>query len=78
MRKEKEIPLRDTSKIGNSSRIPNLASETGALSRGVFYFFPGPVFKKPQSPGKAKKDYLPTQKRHEINRFTVDAAVNLN
>ena len=47
-------------------------------SRGVFYFFPGPEFKKPQSPGKAKKDYLPTPKRHESNRFTVDAAVNLD
>jgi hypothetical protein len=23
----------------------------------VFFFFPGPEFKKPESPGRAKKDY---------------------
>ena len=46
--------------------------------RGVFYFFPGPEHKKPESPGKAKKDYLPTSKRHVVNRFPGGLAVILN
>tara|TARA_B110000196_G_scaffold221075_1_gene190122 strand:- start:172 stop:483 length:312 start_codon:yes stop_codon:yes gene_type:complete len=49
-----------------------LAGKIGpAPNFGVFYFFPGqaPEFKKPESPGKAKKDYLPTSKRLDSKRF---------
>ena len=48
------------------------------LASGGFYFFPGPEHKKPESPGKAKKDYLPTSKRHVFNRFPGGLAVILD
>jgi hypothetical protein len=35
----------------------------------VFISSQAPEHKKPESPGKAKKDYLPTSKRLDINRF---------
>ena len=43
----------------------------------VFFSSQGPEHKKPESPGNAKKDYLPTSKRHALNRFPGDLAVIL-
>jgi hypothetical protein len=39
------------------------------LQVAVFFSSQAPEFKKPESPGKAKKDYLPTSKRVDLNQF---------